>query len=1013
MAEAKVPKEVSFDPYKLLLYHKAIRTGKERENILRINIVGNYAQGKTSLARRLFGQTCEGVTTTNGIEINRRTCRLADSGIPTFTSAEYESHEHRLAKVASSIDKSKLSERYKTEVFSLPDIKTEEIEQPTGLSAEEYAAFSRNVEKHNDTSPKYFDIWDFGGQYIFYATHTLFHSSRALYLLVFDLTKPLDTVVRDEEYPGETGDRNMEYFARFWMESIHAYVGPEAQVILVGTHKDKLERNELLWGKYFEEVRCLFDDTDLIHHIQKEDFAVDNHDMSDLAIADLFSLILKKHQELTQFVEIPARWIQLEKALRKQNFSPIISFQNVIEIDKESEYPLRDEEQLKLFLHYHHEKGSLFFFDEDPLSDCICLEPRYLIDAFKCIITSERFCRNDPGIRSHWKALTKEGRLSNNLIDNVWSDKAQNFMKHKVALLGFLKKHNIIAEVTEYNVDTEERKQMDWYIVPSLLQDHSVKKEMTSFLTGKHQSNVRYSLQFESSAMVHMTYYRIVCTALGQWDVVNYGKTDLLFENLCVFRMDDHAGLIEQRKCSGTIELRLIHLKRRPVESRLADKLRRFVESVIINVFRRLKYQKGDGVQQFTRAYRCNHAEHGPGGSSKLTLLKEDEDVICPDNFSHDNFDNRTAKEEWFPKEDIYPNVQLTEKILGQIAQGVIGENWQLLGNQLGIDRAEIYRINEKHLEIEMRIFLMLCKWKERSADTATLKMLVEEIDKCPRVRICWDKLRNIKDKYLREQEKGQIQPLVDKSVEIDNTLTLECKISKPNVQVTWLKDSTPLNPDGRITISSEGCHHQLVLEHTTMEDAAKYTCVFGDSKTEWLVQVENHHSPFKFVKELKDIKIEVAPNTATFICEVNTSESLVEWYFHNQHIEKSNKYEMIDDGPVHKLIIRDVSEEDEGKYSIIANGLRSDATLKIEVTVKEIYLYQQGRRLEETVKERFLYQQGRRLEEINVMDREKIYCVLCRMKTNTNNIVVSNQHGRGRQEGICSVCHKKKSMLV
>ena len=35
------------------------------------------------------------------------------------------------------------------------------------------------------------DVWDFSGQHLYYASHPLFLSSRALYILVHNLSKPL------------------------------------------------------------------------------------------------------------------------------------------------------------------------------------------------------------------------------------------------------------------------------------------------------------------------------------------------------------------------------------------------------------------------------------------------------------------------------------------------------------------------------------------------------------------------------------------------------------------------------------------------------------------------------------------------------------------------------------------------------------------------------------------------------------------------------------------------------
>jgi len=46
----------------------------------------------------------------------------------------------------------------------------------------------REVDKVEDKEDLYSVLWDFGGQSVYYATHPLFLSPRAIYLLVNDLS---------------------------------------------------------------------------------------------------------------------------------------------------------------------------------------------------------------------------------------------------------------------------------------------------------------------------------------------------------------------------------------------------------------------------------------------------------------------------------------------------------------------------------------------------------------------------------------------------------------------------------------------------------------------------------------------------------------------------------------------------------------------------------------------------------------------------------------------------------
>ncbi|XP_013393768.1 probable serine/threonine-protein kinase pats1 [Lingula anatina] len=57
--------------------------------------------------------------------------------------------------------------------------------------------------------PDTLTLWDFGGQYVFYTTHQTFLTWRAVYLLVFDLTKDLNDPVHVERV-GRTGRRPVD-----------------------------------------------------------------------------------------------------------------------------------------------------------------------------------------------------------------------------------------------------------------------------------------------------------------------------------------------------------------------------------------------------------------------------------------------------------------------------------------------------------------------------------------------------------------------------------------------------------------------------------------------------------------------------------------------------------------------------------------------------------------------------------------------------------------------------------
>ncbi|XP_053392115.1 uncharacterized protein LOC128554831, partial [Mercenaria mercenaria] len=1043
---SKAPDEIIFDPLKLYLYKKAIRTGIERESSIRVNIIGNFSQGKTSLARRLMGQNCEGVITTNGIEIRRFKCRMMKGGRLELVEDENKDFFGRLATVARSFDTGKLSERVERtaaakkqsnqfvsaivedhthslrqiqfpttsqeptekqiistpttsqeptekQIISTPTASQEPTEkqiistptasqEPTekqiinaptasqepiddrslstntqqqvvnttqrpSISSEDFTTFSSRVDKDKDDVELSFDMWDFGGQYIFYATHTLFHSRKALYLLVVNLSSPLDKIVIDDEFPAESGEKNMEYFIKFWIESIHAFVGPGPPVVLVGTHKDQIQHNKEA-QQYFDQIRSIFEDTDMIDHIQPEDFAVDNHDLSDTEISNLLQYLIQKGSELVQTVEIPARWIQLEKKLNQHRQKNVITFHDVMKIDADNEYPLKEEQQVKLFLQYHHEKGTLFYFDEEPLSEHVVLDPGFLVDAFKCIITPERFRLNDISIRPLWCILKKEAKLFDELINKVWSHNNENFMKHKTVLLGYLKKHYIISQVIEYDMISGTIKEQDWFIVPSLLKDNCLTEVMEDFLRKKPRTKIRYFMQFEQTSIVQMLFHRLISAALGKWAILKFGNKYMLFKNLAIFKLEEGLAGIAEMKHSG-IELWIVRLSVNAIGRQVPDRFRRFTEAIVIHEFRKLKSQMNDNVKPFSQKYRCNHKIHKLNGSyniSDICLLLKEDSPFCPDNHTHKDGSGRKAKAEWFQDERIavvYSKKKLSQKHLSRLASA-IGKGWQCLGTELGITQVEIDHIELENEGVANRIFQMLLKWKYRPENNATLDVLVKSIKKCPSVTIEWDEFRNINDEQtgiLMNEHPVFSQPLLDLTVKENDRLVLECELSKPEIKVKWMKDNVEIS-DGLRRINVEKHVHRLIVEKVTHTDAGIYKCVFGDCDTTCTVKVEDKTLPTEFLQRLSDICIEDKSGSVSFQCKINKENVDVKWYHESRVLSPSEKYQLIDEGPVHILKIDDVQDEDEGTYLIAADGQTSSASLNIEDTEEEKELLMQ-----------------------------------------------------------------------
>ncbi|XP_060591100.1 probable serine/threonine-protein kinase pats1 [Ruditapes philippinarum] len=613
-----------------------------------------------------------------------------------------------------------------------------------------------NSKEGDDNMDISVEFWDFGGQFVFYATHMIFHSRKAIYLLVLDLTSHLNEIAVDQDFPTESHERSMAYYVRFWINSIHSFVGSEdgvePTVILVGTHKDKLRGNvDQKIETFFENIRKLFDGTKLLKHIYRKDFAVDNTVTDDEGVTALREAVIEIGREKAKTVEIPAKWIHLEKSLKEKIHLKIITFQDVRTIDALNEYPLGSNDQVRIFLQYHHSKGTFIYFDEDPISYYVVLDPQYLIDAFKCLITSEQFCKKDPDIRPSFNKLHDEGRLEKELVDKLWSkDKELMYMENREILLDFLAKHHIISEATKYEEDTKKSSGLGWFVVPSLLRDLYPSDEFEQLLCGRRQSALRFVMEFEISTIIPTIYHRLVAAIVGKWPIIHFRDKPVMYKNLCAARLENnHIGFAEMR--SETIELSVANLcSKDAIDGGRCDRLRRFVEAVIEHEFHKLKCSKETCVKLYAIKFRCNHEIHGVNGSKDTIEWKQvgtTKQIPCPDFESHASI-TADGFTEWYIDHRIkiqIPKKGVTEKLLSQISKE-IGHNWQTLGHELGVTKVQIEQIIEDNPHsTSMKIFAMLTKWSQ-NVEIATFDVLVESMQKCPTLNVDWGEIRNILD---------------------------------------------------------------------------------------------------------------------------------------------------------------------------------------------------------------------------------------------------------------------------
>lgn len=83
--------------------------------------------------------------------------------------------------------------------------------------------------------------------------------------------------------------------------------------------------------------------------------------------------------------------------------------------------------------------------------------------------------------------------------------------------------------------------------------------------------------------------------------------------------------------------------------------------------------------------------------------------------------------------------------------------------------------------------------------------------------------------------------PLKDTTVPEDNSVVLECEVSKPGAKPKWFKDGKEIKPDKKkgITTKTDGRRVSLTIPSAMTGDTGQYSVQVGDQKSECQLIVE------------------------------------------------------------------------------------------------------------------------------------------------------------------------------
>lgn len=602
-AHSQAPREIqSQEFYDDFL--KILEQGSENVQNIRLMVVGMFQAGKTSLVNNLIddyrSKPNRNIESTHGIEVHK--CQILkgkwELNSPTLEERIQGIIGKREAKkktVNKTMNQSKgmfievpfVVDRQQTHQTSEQNFedKTAIVEErrdqilnassKAGLAMSLLEKFDFKPEKHGvetylkksepKTYPPAVSVWDFAGQNIYYTTHHFFLNKRSIYILLMDISRDLDDEITDCRFIRNVQGRfTCRDAFKFWLNSIHMYTSwhtedkkdIKATVILVGTHKDKLENmteeeKEQRKDEFFDDALTPFENSDaILAHVHDKKFLVNNMDQESPVFEEIKRTVEKIASEQYYWNEkVPARWIELEKRL-EENTTDLITFQTVKETGQKMTFKITNEKQLRMFLKTHHELGNLLYFETAKLRDVVVLNPSWAIDAFKLFINHvpNKNARNT----KDWNLFRTLAILRPNLIKEILEKADERLRPYEEEIIGFMEKLYIIAKP----VPLEEvacgpgpingycphsARYLDIFIVPCLLKKLPDENLLQSWMSKNETAAETPVLcfEFKDQFMPPGVFHRLQASCIRTWQVARNSDELYLYNGLGIFHFKE------------------------------------------------------------------------------------------------------------------------------------------------------------------------------------------------------------------------------------------------------------------------------------------------------------------------------------------------------------------------------------------------------------------------------------------------------------------------------------------
>jgi hypothetical protein len=300
------------------------------------------------------------------------------------------------------------------------------------------------------------------------------------------------------------------------------------------------------------------------HLVSDQLFFINATDKQDKDIEELRQRLLDAAFEHPNWGQpMPTKFVPLELQLAKQSSEgkKVLSMKELENINRKNDDMALTTAQLNLFLKIAHASGKLIHFDDKDLREYVIVDPAYLIEVLRSIVTEKLFWPKSETLREIFEHLSTTGIIYKSGLLSIWEQtECMRICPYKEYMINILVRLDIMIQPKSDVLDNEGNPQPstddEYFLVPCMITDRPLPK------TFGNDKCIYMSYTFTGHIIPPALLYRFIASFVAMRNI-NFSKDPkdlILFTDSAVVSIDrDHQ--VKTHVQDNRLVVTLIHME--------------------------------------------------------------------------------------------------------------------------------------------------------------------------------------------------------------------------------------------------------------------------------------------------------------------------------------------------------------------------------------------------------------------------------------------------------------------